>query len=59
MVKRFGPYGVQKTSRAPRLGDPVLSDSIVLNLVSIATCRLPIHADSIVLPAGPTKWKKR
>ena len=38
------------------LSDLVLPDSIGSNLGSIAMCRLPIHADSIVLPAGPTKW---
>ena len=35
----------------------VLPDSIGSNLGSIATCRLPMHGDSSVLPAGPTKWK--
>ena len=38
------------------LSDLVLPDSIGSNLGSIATCRLPIHADSIALPAGHTKW---
>ena len=39
------------------LSDLALPDSIGSNLGSLVTCRLPIHAESIVLPAGPTKWK--
>ena len=58
------PYLITKIGANPNmrslmhiLSDLVLPDSIGSNLGGIATCRLPIHADGIVLPAGPTKWK--